>query len=619
MMQTKRFVIVLALILTALAVQAQQFNSVSLDHDSYRIIDLGILRGVISPPAAVRPWSESIIKEKLREMLDNQEDKLSSREIDIVSDALSSFERKSGLDFRKGRFNAETAFADQRFSIEAGLNLDSNFAVNASYPDIATVTKVGLFLAGDMSSFLSWNFAANAGFLQIDREVLGMRPDPPYVDPVYGEYDGNPNSDGHFYAYDIPNASSSKVYSYPAYFPYTFTKPWEAGVFVPDNMAGYTSWPDKFSFFYEMFGELNTSFFDNHLYLRAGRMRRDWGPEENGTSLFMNGMARPFMAFEGTAIPFNWIRFSFLTGTQEYLNKGNQWSNAEPYQNMISMTLLEIDTGRHFHLDFGTSAIYAKRLELGYLFPLISDFFYQNNIGDFDNMAIFGNLEVRFLSMKIWLSLFVDEMRPAIGDFLILDRNMYAYQGGIKSRVSWLPFGAFTLRYTKIEPYNYTHEYSQTPWHRVPMDTSYLNNGESLGFYLPPNSDELLIRMEAMPLRELKAHIQYQMIRHGADWGYRRVDGSSNWDKIVKNDNTKKYFLRDGAYEWDHVIKLGGTYTLKTIGIPMSFYAETGVVITRFTNSDAELGSEGNYSSIDNAVYRAGNHFIFSIGMKIYP
>ncbi len=113
--------------------------------------------------------------------------------------------------------------------------------------------------------------------------------------------------------------------------------------------------------------------------------------------------------------------------------------------------------------------------------------------------------------------------------------------------------------------------------------------------------------METMPLRELKGHVQYQLIRHGADWGYRRVDGSSIRDKIVKDDNSEKYFLRDGAYQWDHVLKIGASYSLKTRDIPISFYSEAGLVITRFTDSDAELGSEGNYSPIDNAVYRAYN------------
>jgi hypothetical protein len=267
--------------------------------------------------------------------------------------------------------------------------------------------------------------------------------------------------------------------------------------------------------------------------------------------------------------------------------------------------------------------VWPKRLELGYLFPINSNFFYQNNVGDFDNLALFADLEFRLPGFfKVWGSLFVDEIRPDAGmsRFFHLDRNMYAYQGGIKANIKWLPFGAFTARYTKVEPYCYTHEYTETPWNRVLIDTAYLNNGESLGFYLPPNSDELLLRFESMFLPQAGAHLQYQMIRHGVDYGYGAVDGSSLRDKIIKGNNTAKYFLRDGVYQWDHVIKLGGSYSLTSQNIPLSFFAETGLVFTRFTiNGDAGAGNEADYKTVDNAEYQAGTNFIFSLGLKVFP
>ena len=618
-MRKKSIFFLIILILLVSAAEAQQYNSVPLSHDAYTIIELGVIRGIIRPPASVKPWSEFIIRQKLSEMLNDEQNKFSAAETEIIKNMLKGFERKDGFSFADGRYYDKNTIGDHVFTIDTGLNWESNFSVRLPDPAIATVNRGNIFIAGDMGNHLSWNFTVSGGFLIVDREELGLRPDPLYIDTKYGTYDGNPNSRGHIYAYDIPAQSWSTVYSIPAYFPYTFTKPWEAAIFPPESLESYVSWPEIFSFFYEMLGEINTSFFDNHLYVRAGRMRRDWGPAENGASLFLNAAARPFMAVEGSANPFKWLKFSFLTGALEYLNESNQWSNADPYQNLLSMALLEIDFGRHFHLDFGSSVVYPKRSEMGYAFPLNSNFMYQNVVGDFDNLTMYANMEIRLSILKIWGSFFVDEMRPVMGNFLILNRNMYAYQGGVKSAVSWLPFGNFTLRYTKIEPYCYTHEYTQTPWHRVPIDTSYLNNGESIGSYLPPNSDELLVRMEAMPLLGLKANIQYQLVRHGADWGYRRVPGSSIRDKIFKDENSEKYFLRDGAYQWDHVIKLGGAYSLKAFNIPVAFYTEAGIVITRFTDSDAEIGKEGNYASIDNAVYRAGNHFILSLGFTIYP
>jgi hypothetical protein len=55
------------------------------------------------------------------------------------------------------------------------------------------------------------------------------------------------------------------------------------------------------------------------------------------------------------------------------------------------------------------------------------------------------------------------------------------------------------------------------------------------------------------------------------------------------------------------------------MGVPIAFYADAGIVLTRFTDSDAELGKEGNFASIDTAEYRAGNRFIFSLGFKVFP
>ncbi|MDR1319489.1 MAG: hypothetical protein LBJ90_07680 [Treponema sp.] len=609
------------LLISASFLGAQQFNSVSLDHDAYNVIDLAVLKGITTPPPSAKPWSEYTIRKKLGEILDVPAGTLNPTEYAIVSNILASFERKESLDLRRGRYRSENALEGHRFSVETGIGWDSVFAVRAPNPAIASVNMLNLYLTGDMGEHFSWNFDAYGGFLSIDREELGQRPNALYVDPKYGPYDGNPNSEGHTYYYDIPDPETSPVYDIPAYFPYTFTKPWEAAVMPPADLGGYHEWPDEFAFGYELLSELNASLFENRMTLRFGRMRRDWGPESNGTSLFMNSRARPFMAFEGTAVPINWLRFSFLTGALEYLKGANQWEDADPYQNLFSLAHVELDTGKHFHFDFGSATVWPKRLDLGYIFPINSNFFYQNNVGDFDNLALFADLEFRLPGIaKIWGSLYVDEINLSHGPFLHLDRQMYAYQGGVKANIKWLPFAALTLRYTKVEPYCYTHEYTETPWNRVPTDTAYLNNGESLGFYLPPNSDEFLVRLDSMILPELKAHIQYQMIRHGVDYGYGRVDGSSLYDKIVKDDDSTKYFLMDGVYQWDSVIKLGGAYSLKTRGIPLAFYAEAGLVITRFTiNGAAGIGEEGDYEPLDNAVYRAGTGFIFSLGFRLYP
>jgi hypothetical protein len=412
------------------------------------------------------------------------------------------------------------------------------------------------------------------------------------------------------------------VHTLPAYFPYSFTKLWDGAIFKPKSLGAYDSWPDSFSFGYEIISEINTSLLADRLSLRFGRMRRDWGPGGKGASLFMNAQARPFVALEGTVTPTDWMGFSFLTGVPEYLNINGQKEDAMAWQNAFSLALVEINVNKYFHFDFGSAVIWPKRFELGYLFPVNSNFFYQNNVGDFDNLAIIADLEGRLPGIgSIWFSLFLDEAVFTASPFFHLNRNMYAYQAGAKARLPWLPFGLLTLRYTKVEPYCYTHRDTLAPWNNGIAETAYLNNGESLGYYLPPNSDEFLLRLESTPREDITLYLQYQRIRHGVEYGSGRVPGSSYWDKLDYSSNSTKYFLRDGVYQWSHVIKAGGSYSLKRLDIPLALMGELGVVSSRFTRNSGPAGPDAPYDILpdSDSEYPSSLGLVLFIGLKIFP
>jgi hypothetical protein len=149
--------------------------------------------------------------------------------------------------------------------------------------------------------------------------------------------------------------------------------------------------------------------------------------------------------------------------------------------------------------------------------------------------------------------------------------------------------------------------------------SAFVSGGESLGYYMPPNSDEMLFRLESMLLPDLKAHIQFQMLRHGADYGYGAVPGSSLTDRL-QDARSQKYFLEDGVYRWNNVIKLGGSYNFMAVIIPVSVYAEAGYVSTSFTiNGNAGPGNAADYHVFSDSVYRAGEGFIFSVGFRLFP
>ena len=536
------------LLLLSINLFAQEYNAVPLDNIAYDIIALGVLRGVILPPPAAKPWSARTIKQKLLEMLGDPSQLLTADEEETVVSALESFDRSLGFVINDGRFRAENKNA----GFELGFAWESDFSVGTPGKSMSSVNLAKLYTAGDALDFLSWNINAAGEFLYIDRDEQGNT---------------------------------------PAIFPYTFSRPWDGGVLSLRNPDALNFWPDDPTLAYELEGELNAIFFDRLLELRIGRIRHDWGQGLNETSLFLNTHSRPFLALEGNFLPTQWLNIAFLAGALEHAKEDNCRTNVGQFANILTTAQIEFNPLIYVHFSIGAAAVLLNQ----------------------PNGAFFTDLEFRLPGMfSLWGRLFVDRLDGSSGGSGFIAGNSIAYQGGIKTVVYWLPLSSFTLSYTKIEPYCYSGEWNSR-W------TAFANSGESLGYYLPPNSDEFLVRLESMFRPEIRAHVQFQMIRHGADFGYGAVPGSSLYEKMG-NARAVKHFLKDGVYQWDNVIKLGAALNLRTRGIPLLFHAETGLVMTSFTiNSNAGIGNEAPHEPLSDQVYQPVNCFIFSIGFRLFP
>jgi len=507
---------------------AQEYISVPLDNIAYDIIEMGVMRGIIKPPPSAKPWSVSVVKKKLWEMMDDPEEVLSFKETEMLDHAYESFESKEGFNFL--------------------YTWESNFSVQAPDKSISSVNLAKISVRGDLADFISWDLTALGEFLYIERDDAGV----------------------------------------PSMFPYTVSKMWDGGVLSLRNAKSYYAWPEDPSFAGRLQGELSGVLFNQQVQFRLGRLRRDWGSGTIGSSLFMNAQASPFLAIEGVYSPLSWLDISFLTGVTEYYQNENQWPGKDEFFfiNLLSAVQFEFNPVRFIYFSIGGSAMWIHHV----------------------NLAAFANLEVRVPGMlKLWGSIFVDNLDSSPDP--LVNGNSYAFQAGIKTLVNWLPFGVFTLRYTKVEPYCYTDSYDGYGGRRTPSMSAFVSGGESLGYYMPPNSDELLIRLEAIFLPDFKVHLQFQMLRHGADYGDGAVPGSSLTDRLA-DTRSQKLFLEDGVYRWNNVIKLGGSFKFKA-GIPFSVYAELGLVSTSFTITGADR--------FDSSVYRTGYGFIFSVGFRLFP
>lgn len=633
----KRFVVCLLLsIALILPLAAQSHTAVPLDDPIYYVIEQAQLKGLCPVLSEAKPYSQHKIKGIINTILSAEAElpwsALSSSEKAILQQTLASFEKEEGWNWLTGEtYQEHTTKSGITMTFNAGASWQS--VASGSYEFQEKDFEWGTdnwgiaFVGGDMGSFFSWNFSAGGGLMKAPRKELGT---------AYTFYEGFENKE-----IDPARKDQNKeyiVFSEPTtFFPYTYQKNWDGSIFKGDSLSssGFYEWPYGMSLGYQMNGEMAVSFLDDAIFVRAGRLQREWAAGTNGSSLVLNAVARPFFGVEANFEPFNWLRMSTLTGILEYYNMNGISVSSATFQNAFAIGMAEANYKNYLHFSFGSSAVFPKRFELGYSFPLLSRFFYQNNVGDFDNLAMFATLILQYPGIgKIWGSAYVDEMDLTSPAFFSQDRNMHAVQVGISAAlpIPKLAFSNFTFQYTKIEPYVYTHQLVKTPWYDdIWMEEPYMNNGVSLGYYLPPNSDELKFRFESSVIKggTFRFHAQYQMIRHGAEYGSRAVDGSglnSQLDTTGRNDKEGKpelwkYFLHDGAYQWQHIFKVGGSFDMQGLNIPVSLFCDMGVVYSYYTDIDGIPNSAQKYPihRINTSEYPTQTQFITTVGFKIYP
>ena len=590
------------------------------------------MRGLISPLSGVRPYTRSVVIRAINELLDSSNARLRPTERQILEDYLARFDRpQPGLNWRGGSFFAEGTVGEREMpltlNVDIGMEFDFSSSIIPTFDEthFGTELWVQVDVSGDMGRHVSFGFYNQGGLVRMPRRSLG------WYNTYYEGFDMGPDS-------EFQNRLI-RVYSEPlTHFPFTYRRRWDGSIFHLDDLTGFRYWPDALAGGYSLNAELTASFLEDRFIMRMGRMPREWGSMPLGTSLTFNMMARPFLAVETEFHPFSWISFSSLTGILEYHNTEGIKRSSMTNQNAFSITMLQLRFRNIVFLDFKDAVVWPKRFELAYILPITFNFFAQNNIGDFDNMALSASLRLQYPGLgNVWFSLFVDEMDIQRG-MSNLDRTMIAYQAGINVPLPFLAFSSLRFSYTKINPYTFTHNRNFNPWYsgfdrdgnRLVMETAWMNHGAGLGHYLPPNSDQFLLQFRTMPTRTLSTIFQYEMIRRGASWGSSAVDGShllSELDPNRGDENlvTRRFFLRDGAYHWMHIIRAGADWNVPNL--PFSLFGEVGVIFSYFTNifdEDGNIvpanvtGQAHPFRRINTPEYPRSTSFVARIGFRVF-
>ena len=601
------------------SVFAQNHVSVPLENKIYLILEQAEARGLCSPLSGIRPYTRDVVTSAIKEILSSE--KLTPAEREILEQYFKKLSKpKTGMDWQRGAYYSETSIGKDNILISmnlgAGADIEGSAGLYSSEKRYwGTDTWIQVFLNGDLSSKVSYGISAEGGLIKTPRNDLGK------YDTYYETFPVQEPSDEEFVNRKID------VFSEPlTHFPYSYKKRWDGSVFaLSSDVDSFESWPENISGSYNLLSEMTASFLENKLIIRMGRLPHEWSSVPVGSSLVFNQAGRPFYGIETEFNPVSWFGIASLTGVLEYHHTEGIKTSSKTFQNAFSITMLQFRYKNYIYFDFVDAVVYTKRLELGYISPIINSFFYQNNIGDYDNMAVGANLKLQYPGLgNLWFSLFLDEVN-LMSDLLTLDRQMFAAQAGMTFSLPFLSFSSVKLSYTMVNPYCYTHNRNINPWYgSTSMETSYTNNGVSLGYYLPPNPDEILVHFSTMPIKNITANLQYQMIRRGADFGKNAVDGSNLLSELDPKDRDtnpvlKRFFLHDGAYQWLHIIKLGGEWTLEKA--PLAFYWEVGTVISYFTNTKerANGGKAYPYSIIDTSEYPKSTGFISKLGLRLYP
>ena len=614
---------------------AQTNISVDITDNVYNILSASEQKNLCTKLSNTRPYTQKYIVQKLNEILSNLQNQEESYAVRIqkkeIQKQLNKFQVKKGFDF--SRFNYNFSATEEN---PVTLNLGASYTTQGfgGVYDISESSSGGfetygsINICGDFGKNVSYRTYGNLGLSRMPLEFLGTYDIGKYWYSV--DEEGNPDD----------TIRTINKFQNNSCLPYTYKKFWDGSVYsigILSTGGDLNGWCNEISLAFSMLGDLRTTLLNDNIEIGIARQDREWAAMDNGSSLVLNGMARPFTGFDAKFKITPYFTLSTLFGSLEFPNQGYINSNAFPshgeihndsyyFQTNYAVTLLEADF-KNFHADFGSASIFPKRFELGYFFPFVDKVVFQNNVGDYDNLSLFANVKYTLPEyFSVWGSFFLDETFGLKTNIFEMERCMFAYQGGVKANIPWLPFGKVSLRYTKVEPYCYTHQsLLNQPYYDDYVSESYTNNGSCIGYYMPPNSDEILLNFEFVPEVNSTCGLRYQFSRHGADYGSQQVLGSSIYSElnpVGERATLKKYFLHDGTYQWTNAISVYGSYDMSDFKIPVQFNMSVGYVNSFFTSIGSVTRDEANwktpYSKINTDEYPVKNGCVVNLGFKAF-
>ena len=229
-----------------------------------------------------------------------------------------------------------------------------------------------------------------------------------------------------------------------------------------------------------------------------------------------------------TLHPWRWLTFSYVhaalqsgvrdTSTVWWEHGGWQSEYESKYYVAHRLDYSGIDG---LEVGIGESIVYGGRgVEGAYLVPVVPFRAAQHDVGDLDNLQMWGDVAVTWIPRtRIYGTLFIDELSfeaLAGGDNT---HNWWAYQAGLLAVDAWglVPDMDIRVEYGRALPWVYRHRYPWNTYDTFAMNGNYAAVAYPLGLFSGHNSDIL------------RADVAYRLSRdiELAGWAYQGRRGDT--------------------------------------------------------------------------------------------
>ena len=258
-----------------------------------------------------------------------------------------------------------------------------------------------------------------------------------------------------------------------------------------------------------------------------------WGDNYHGSNI-ISGRMPSFPMITLRVKPVKWFEMNYIHGwlvsnvrdsSKYYLENGTKiWYRN--HNKFIAANMFTFTPYKNLNISFGNSVIYAEsNIQPGFLIPIA---FYKSidhsltkGIGtENQNSQMFFNVSSRnFKHIHLYSSIYVDEFSKSRLSSTNKESNPISIKVGGKITNFPVDNLSFIGEFTRNNIITYKHSIDVL---------TYASNSYNLGHYLGDNSQEIYLSVGYKPIRGLDLNLNYINAKHGNEYDYVRRIGTVN-------------------------------------------------------------------------------------------